>query len=286
MRLFPSTSIRCGGSEANKLRPVALVSNDRASAAAQRLGRGGVAVVPVTSNVSRAFPFQVLLPAEETRVAGRFQGPSGAGACHRAGEAWLTRGWLPQPVAGQPGGAFAVVQKAVFARERLRLTYRSRQAATVRELIVEPHGLVSAGSDWYLCATDDERVRFLKMARIEEAVPLAEPCRGPEPDVAQAWHEHRDRFLQQLTPVTVVGWVRERRLQEAREWSIRAGDVEFSQHSPGDGWQPVSLEFMDDLHAVTALLRLGPDARVEAPERIRLQLLDYVDQIRCQYQTS
>ncbi|MDO5092914.1 MAG: type II toxin-antitoxin system PemK/MazF family toxin [Propionibacteriaceae bacterium] len=54
------------GSEANKLRPAALVSNDPASVAAQRLGREGVAVVPVTSNVSRAFPFQVLLPAEET----------------------------------------------------------------------------------------------------------------------------------------------------------------------------------------------------------------------------
>jgi mRNA interferase MazF len=33
---------------------------------AQRLGRGVVTVLPVTSNVGRAFPFQVLLPADET----------------------------------------------------------------------------------------------------------------------------------------------------------------------------------------------------------------------------
>lgn len=54
------------GSEANKRRPAVLVSNDGANAVAQRLGRGVVTVVPVTSNVERAFPFQVLLPAAET----------------------------------------------------------------------------------------------------------------------------------------------------------------------------------------------------------------------------
>jgi len=54
------------GSEANKRRPAVLVSNDRANAAATRLGRGVVTVVPVTSNVARVFPFQVLLPAVES----------------------------------------------------------------------------------------------------------------------------------------------------------------------------------------------------------------------------
>lgn len=54
------------GSEADKRRPAVLVSNDRANASAARLGRGVVTVVPVTSSVSRVFPFQVLLPAEET----------------------------------------------------------------------------------------------------------------------------------------------------------------------------------------------------------------------------
>jgi mRNA interferase MazF len=54
------------GSEADKRRPAVVVSNDRANAAAARLGRGVVTVVPVTSNVSRVFPFQVLLSAESS----------------------------------------------------------------------------------------------------------------------------------------------------------------------------------------------------------------------------
>ncbi|TDE94003.1 type II toxin-antitoxin system PemK/MazF family toxin [Occultella glacieicola] len=63
------------GSEANKQRPAVIVSNDRANASAARLGRGVLAVVPVTSNTSRVFDFQTLLPAAETglRIDGKAQ---------------------------------------------------------------------------------------------------------------------------------------------------------------------------------------------------------------------
>ena len=57
------------GSEANKRRPAVIVSNDAANATAGRLGRGVITVVPVTSNVERVFPFQVLLPAAETGLS-------------------------------------------------------------------------------------------------------------------------------------------------------------------------------------------------------------------------
>ena len=51
------------GSEAGNRRPAIVVSNDSANAATERLRRGAVTVVPITSNVSRIYPFQVLLPA-------------------------------------------------------------------------------------------------------------------------------------------------------------------------------------------------------------------------------
>ena len=54
------------GSEANKIRPAVVVSNDAANAAAIRLGRGVITVVPVTSRTGRVYPFQVLLPARQT----------------------------------------------------------------------------------------------------------------------------------------------------------------------------------------------------------------------------
>lgn len=54
------------GSEANKRRPAVIVSNDRANASAARRGVGVITVVPVTSNVNNVWPFQTLLPADET----------------------------------------------------------------------------------------------------------------------------------------------------------------------------------------------------------------------------
>ena len=54
------------GAEANATRPAVIVSNDGANITATRLGRGVVTVVPVTSNVERIHPFQVLLAAAAT----------------------------------------------------------------------------------------------------------------------------------------------------------------------------------------------------------------------------
>jgi mRNA interferase MazF len=54
------------GAEADKLRPAVIVSNDGANSTAERLGRGVITVVPVTSNTERVYPFQVLLRAVDT----------------------------------------------------------------------------------------------------------------------------------------------------------------------------------------------------------------------------
>ena len=53
------------GAEADKRRPAVIVSIDGANSAAARRRAGVVTVVPVTSNASRVYPFQLLLPAAE-----------------------------------------------------------------------------------------------------------------------------------------------------------------------------------------------------------------------------
>ncbi len=188
------------------------------------------------------------------------------------------RGWMPQPEATRPGQAFTTVQEAVFARQQLDITYRSGRTADVQQVTVEPHGLVSAGSDWYLCAGEDGAVRFFKVARILSAAAQTEAC-WDDVDVASAWQEYRDRFLAGFTPVTVTGWLQRDRWQDASEWSMRLTDRESATDPPEEGWRPVRMEFLDDLHALTVLLRLGPAAHVESPERIRTRLLDHVEQV-------
>lgn len=55
-----------GGAEANKRRPVVIVSNNGANTAAARHSAGVVTVVPLTTNVSRVYAFQVLVSASES----------------------------------------------------------------------------------------------------------------------------------------------------------------------------------------------------------------------------
>jgi mRNA interferase MazF len=54
------------GSEANKRRPAVIVSTDASNAVVARLGRGLITVVPLTSNIAKQYPFQVLLRASRT----------------------------------------------------------------------------------------------------------------------------------------------------------------------------------------------------------------------------
>jgi mRNA interferase MazF len=58
------------GSEADKVRPAVLVSNDAANRVAERLGRGVVTMVPLTTNTRRVYPYQVRVPAEASGLAG------------------------------------------------------------------------------------------------------------------------------------------------------------------------------------------------------------------------
>ncbi len=55
--------------EATKRRPAVIVSNDGANSTAARLGRGAITVVPVTSNVERVYPFQVLLSSKSSGLS-------------------------------------------------------------------------------------------------------------------------------------------------------------------------------------------------------------------------
>ncbi|MFY1697282.1 MULTISPECIES: type II toxin-antitoxin system PemK/MazF family toxin [unclassified Solwaraspora] len=52
------------GAEAAKRRPSVVVSNDAANRSAVSRGRGVITVAPVTSNTSRVYPFQILLPPD------------------------------------------------------------------------------------------------------------------------------------------------------------------------------------------------------------------------------
>lgn len=180
------------------------------------------------------------------------------------------RGWLPQPEKGVTGDTFRTLQDAVLAQHRLRLTYRHKARGSARVAVVEPHGLLSAGRSWYLCATVDGERGFTKLSRIDRAEALPEPCGDQQVDVAAEWRVRRERFLDGFAAVTATAWVRDTRWSDVHEWAIRATESEPTTAPPESaGWSFVELEFVDRLHAMTIALRLGPDAWFVGPATLR-----------------
>lgn len=77
---MPTTPVRRGavvwvaldpamGAEQNKTRPAVVVSNDTANSRATSNGVGVVTIVPLTSNVGRVLPFQVLVTESESGLS-------------------------------------------------------------------------------------------------------------------------------------------------------------------------------------------------------------------------
>lgn len=187
------------------------------------------------------------------------------------------QGWLPQPEQEKNGDTFRTVQEAVFAQRLLQIEYRYKTRSSTEVAVVEPHGLVSAGRSWYLCATNHGEPRFTKLSRIDHAEMLAEPCSGEVVDVAAEWRAQREKFLDGFTAVTATAWIRDSRWSDAHEWVIRATELEPTSPPPDhDGWSLLELEFVDHLHAMTIFLRLGPDALIVSPTTLRDNFTTYL----------
>jgi len=186
------------------------------------------------------------------------------------------QGWLPQPERERTGETFRVIWDAVVARRRLRIEYRHKAKASTQVAVVEPHGLVSAGRSWYLCATSNGSLGFTRLSRIDRAEMLGAPCVG-DADVAVEWRSQRERFLDGFASVTATAWVRDTRWADAQEWVIRVSEQEPTGPPPEpEGWSFVELEFVDQLHAMTIMFRFGPDAAIVSPTILRDEFIDYL----------
>ena len=103
--------------------------------------------------------------------------------------------------------------------------------------------------------------------------------------MATAWQKQREEFLERFEAITATAWVRDERWSDVQEWTLRATTTDEDDERPGDdGWTCFQLEFMDHLHATTILLRLGPDARVIAPDSLCQDLVGYLERTLERYQ--
>ncbi len=181
-----------------------------------------------------------------------------------------------------PGDLFETVLKALFSRQRLRLTYHGRRRDDVSERVVSPQRLTAYRDRWYLAAWCHraEGLRSFALERIRDMALVDEPALevASEDLAAQfdqafgifsgpAEHEARLRFS-----------------PEAARW---AADEVWHPNQSGvwqeDGCWELSLPFGHQRELLMDILSYGPDVKVLAPEFLRRSVYEALEAATLQY---
>lgn len=199
-------------------------------------------------------------------------------SAERAAERVLVQpqGWLAEP---EHEGALRVIQQAVFADRRLRISYPGSDGAA-RWRTVDPVGLVHAAGRWYLLALHDGADRTYRVSRVAAATILDQPAeRRIGVELERLWQQRRQQFREArvLFPVQV-------RVRARRRSDLVAAALDLLEEAPhAGGWLLLDLVFADRRHAASALWALAPDAEVVHPQALRDSLGERAEQTLHRY---
>lgn len=199
-------------------------------------------------------------------------------SAERAAERVLVQpqGWLAEP---EHEGALRVIQQAVFADRRLRISYPGSDGAA-RWRTVDPVGLVHAAGRWYLLALHDGADRTYRVSRVAAATVLDQPAeRRIGVELERLWQQRRQQFREArvLFPVQV-------RVRARRRSDLVAAALDLVEEAPhAGGWLLLDLVFADRRHAASALWALAPDAEVVHPQALRDSLGERAEQTLHRY---
>lgn len=172
----------------------------------------------------------------------------------------------PQLAADEP--SFEAFWEGVTTRRPVRFDYRSSTAASPATRHLQPWGIVSYRSRWYVVGHDVDRddQRMFRLSRVVGKVSFAGAAGSftvPEGTDVRAL---ADRLAPDSGERTAVVRVREDRALSLRH---RAGSLE-----PADaGWDRVEVRFGRTENLVDELLSYGPDVVVESPEDLRAAVI-------------
>ena len=170
---------------------------------------------------------------------------------------------LPSPGNAE---ALAVVQQALAARCKVRLTYRGGAKSDASERTVHPYSLVVASGSWYVLAWCEQvaAMRTFRLDRIERAEQLDEPYEIP---ATFSVDEHlNDR------KVLRVGEPRRMRVRYSpriARWIAEREGVATG----ADGSLTMEHPLADVQWGVRHVLQYGPDAEVLEPAEVRAEIV-------------
>ncbi|TDD82285.1 helix-turn-helix transcriptional regulator [Actinomadura rubrisoli] len=178
---------------------------------------------------------------------------------------------------GDPTPHLAAVADAVWHQRRVRVRYLRWERPREVTRTVEPHGLVLKGGLWYVVARRGGGFRTYRVSRILDLHVLDEAFERAEGfDLAAHWRaylagfdarRHQGRAVVRLSPAGLE------RLPHLAEAATVQAALATAAVEP-DGWTRVALPVESDEQAVADLLRLGSDAEVVAPARLRARMAE------------
>lgn len=169
----------------------------------------------------------------------------------------------------------AAVRDAVWADERLRLSYRPSDESKARDYTVDPYGLLQKAGAWYLIAAHRRHPRLFRISRLEAADRTGEPADRPAGlDLESLWRQLRAGFEAAPAEVLVTLLVRDPVLARVRRMTAAqlagpAGEPEPEPDRPG--WHRLVLPFRASGAARGVLLGFGTDVEVLAPAGLRAE---------------
>jgi len=173
--------------------------------------------------------------------------------------------------AGDPA-ILSTLRQGLRERRKVRLTYRSGEAAESATRTISPYGLIAARGAWYIVADCVERaaVRIFRVDRVEDAKLLSAGFEVP-PSFSLDSVVHDGRVFQgdgspplrvRYSP-RVARWVGERERVKP----------------DADGSVIVEYPLADVQWAVRHVLQYGPDAEVLAPASVRRAVRERLERI-------
>ncbi|MGW0410949.1 helix-turn-helix transcriptional regulator [Streptomyces collinus] len=179
-----------------------------------------------------------------------------------------------------------VLQDAVFADRRLRVSYRHGGQREPRTYTLDPYGLVAKAGVWYLVADRRAAPRLFRADRVRSARLLDEPVRrraGVE--LADVWEVLR-RQVEERPEGAIDVTVRVRR--ERLDMFQRMVGALLTELPADDGegdWTVVRLSY-PALRAVRQLLGFSDQVEILDPPEARAELLRAVGSVTALYQEA
>jgi predicted DNA-binding transcriptional regulator YafY len=179
-----------------------------------------------------------------------------------------------------------VIQEAVWAGRRLRLSYRRAGAEAAAVRVVDTYGLVAKAGTWYLIAADGGEPRLYRLSRVEAAEVLDQPAHRPRGlDLDQLWQQLRRRVEKRGPGVAVELSVR----RERSDMLLRMAASQLTEPPDppavaADGRVLHHLRFVAEGAAQGLLLGFGTDVEVHSPPTLRASMAEAATAIAGLYQ--